>query len=93
MDMPRSWYDLQPLLSEEWVQATAWAAAGGDPEGCEIRIPGGRVVYDAAWVQFGPRGGEKIRLSRVVSKPDGLREYVRWVRPDDVVEIRRLPTP
>jgi hypothetical protein len=100
-DMPsakpfETWDDLARALREElgkWHLATAWAVASGDPDGCDIRMRGGRVSYEAAWVVLGPKGGEYVRLSRLDSDEVGPREVVRWVKPDDLVEVRRMTPP
>lgn len=82
-----NWSDLAPLLREpgDWIECTAWAAGGGDPGGCEIRIKGGRQVYEFCTAFPGPRA-DRVRLGHL----DDLREVKRWVRADVVVEIRRV---
>lgn len=87
--LPETWADLEPQLSGDWTDALAWAVAGGDPDGFDIRLKGGRVIYEAAWVVFGSRGSERVRLARVVPRDGGLHKYVRWVKPDDALQIRR----
>lgn len=90
--IPETWDELAAELREhpgQWVTCLAWAVAGGDPDGCDIKVLNGRTHYEAAWVVYGPRGGERVRLARVVSDAGGIREIVRWLRPDDLVEVRR----
>jgi hypothetical protein len=62
----------------------AWAVAGGDPDGLEIRTKGGRSVYEAAWCVCG-KEKDRVRLSRLESGP----KIVRWLKPEDLVEVRR----
>lgn len=90
-DVPTDWGQLAPLLRAakpgQWVEATAWAVAGGDPDGVVIRLVGGRALYEAAWVVFGRRT-DRVRLSRVDVGP---HEVARFVDPDARVEVRRAP--
>ena len=88
-----TWEELAPALREhlgQWQMATAWAVGSADPDGVEIRLKNGRVHYEAAWVVFGKRGSEWVRLSRL---DPGPHEVVRWVQPDAVLEIRRFTLP
>lgn len=89
--VPQTWTDLEPRLDKgdangEWLKATAFAVAGGDPEGFEIRVFEGRAIYESAMVFEGPRGGIKIRLARLTPE---LEQKNRWVSPDTLLEIRR----
>jgi len=87
MPVPDSWTDLIPVLSEDWTLCTAWSVGGGDPDGLDIRVKGGRAQYSNAWCEF--RRLDWVRLCRVDSLPEGLCEVVRFVKPDTLVEVRR----
>lgn len=91
MSHPETWDELVEALSKsngQPVQCTAWAVGGGDPTDMEILTA--RQKYEAAWVVFGPRGGERVRLSRVESREGHkLEEIVRFVSPDFMVSVRR----
>lgn len=84
-----SWSDLAPHLSEvggPWVTCHAWAAGGGDPDGCEIRLVGSRTVYTSAQCVWGKR--ERVRLSCV--RDVDLKVVSKLVTPDAEIEIRRV---
>lgn len=92
--LPLSWTTLEDRIDrgdadKGWVKALAWAVAGGDPDGLDIRLYNGRALYEAAWVVHGPRGGERVRLARVESKRNRVHETVRWVSPNALLEVRR----
>ena len=90
--VPDVWDDIAPLLREktgEWVVCTAWAVGGGDPDGVSIRVLDGKATFEAAWCVSTKRS-ERVRLARLDAMPDGtLREVVKWLKPDDLVEVKR----
>jgi hypothetical protein len=96
--IPDSWTDLKLLLREAvpgvWLTATAWAVGGGDPQGFDIRVKGGRAVYQDAWCVPPPppaRGDDRVRLGRVEPRQGRPHEVFRFVSPDKLLEIRRRP--
>lgn len=90
--IPDNWNDLAPLLrAGGWVRCLAWAVGGGDPDGVEIRLVGGRVSYTNAWCVMGPRA-DRVRLSRLdPGDSGGPHEVIRWLTPDTEVEVRKVP--
>lgn len=61
----------------------AWDLIGHEGS---FRLVGGRTVYEA--VLFIDNGrSAKVRLARLVSEPDGLRQINRYVDPETPVEV------
>lgn len=88
--LPDTWDELVDALKDAapntWTTCTAWAVGGGDPDGFEIRLQGGRATYSAAWCVLGT-DRDRVRLSRL---DPGPKEVARYVAPDIVVEVRRV---
>ena len=62
---------------------TAWELIGTDEL---VRIVGGRVTYEA--VDYNAAGtAHNVRLARLVSDRNGLRQISRYVDPDTRLEI------
>ena len=56
------------------------------PQPASVQIVGGRTLYEGVGYDTA-RGGENVRLSRLVADADGLREVVRYVPPDTPMEV------
>lgn len=88
--IPDNWSDVAPQLSQEWLVCTAWAAGGGDPDGCEIQILGGYRIYTFCTAFCGPRS-DRVRVGYLEDAGQGrLRQTIRWIPPDTPVRIRRV---
>jgi hypothetical protein len=91
--LPDTWDELLEVLhktpSSGWVICSAWAVGGGDPEGLDIRVLGGRAIYHNAWCVSSEKN-DRVRLCRL-DPGDGLgpNEVSRYLDPEDVVEVRR----
>jgi hypothetical protein len=64
-------------------QRTAWLWIGFGGEGGDLRVKGGRTLYEAA-DNF---GGEKVRLARLNVTDNGLRQVNRYVDADTILEF------
>lgn len=90
--IPETWDDLLPKLGPEWTTCLAWAAGGGDPQGVELRLVGGRALYTAAWCVL-KEDVQYVRLARLEpGDGHGPKEVVRKVTPETLLEVRR-PNP
>lgn len=68
---------------------TAWALIGFDGrDGESVRVVGGRALYESVAFNDWSRG-EMVQLRRLDVKPEGLREVVRYVDPDTLLEVVR----
>ena len=87
--IPETWDELIPKLSTAWTPCLAWAVGGGDPQGLEIRVKGGRALYTAAWCIL-KEDAQWVRLGRLEAGDDlGPKEVARKIAPDALVEVRR----
>lgn len=70
--------------------ATAWGMVGFDGQidgrPAQVRVAGGRALYEAVDFQDATRG-EQVRLARLHVGADGLRAITRYVDPDAVLEV------
>jgi hypothetical protein len=88
--LPETWDELIPRLGPEWTPCLAWAVGGGDPQGLDIRLQGGRAQYTSAWCVLKEKA-QWVRLARLEpGDAHGPREVVRKVSPETVVEVRRM---
>ena len=67
---------------------TAWELIGFDTDGGhQVRIKGGRAVYDAV-IFYDDTPGEMVKLARLeTSDEKGIYQVNRWVHPDTELEI------
>ena len=52
-----------------------------------FRLPGGRADYEAVLYNDATSRGERVRLARLESTPEGLHQVNRWVDWDQPIEV------
>jgi hypothetical protein len=65
------------------TERIAWLWVGFDGTDGDLRVKGGRMLYEAA----DNNGGETVRLARLAATDDGLRQINRYVEWDTVLEF------
>jgi hypothetical protein len=66
----------------------AWDAIGRVPSTHHVRRVGGRVLYDdVLYNDATSRSGNRVKLARLGSDEQGIREFAQWVDAETPVEL------